>query len=444
MGQVWRAEDLKLERVVAVKMILSSLIDDERTRDDASARFRREGKAIARLRHPNIPVIYDLGVHRERNEEEEGGIAPYIVMEYFNGRDLRKVIDGHVLGLPIRQAIDYAAQISDALAAAHASGIVHRDIKPANIMITADGIRVLDFGIASFQGATAGLVPTGKGLGTLAYMPYEQANGRTTDPRSDLYALGATLYHALVGHEVFRSVNLQHLAHVNALPELPSFHRSDVPPELDHLVLRLLNRDINKRPSRASEVHDELRALSAAEADRRYMEAGHANREVLQHYPKRRTITDREAAQLPASTKRERDEIINTAKRQADEMRAQAQRILEESEERHSAAQVATQKLVAEAEQRAMSAEQRAMKAIQQAEQTRREADLYAKQLLAETKAEADRVQAAAQRQVDELTRQRESITSHLKQLRQLISGAALDRKLQDNKSAKEEDWWKE
>ncbi|MEV5826037.1 DNA translocase FtsK [Spirillospora sp. NPDC052242] len=247
MGEVWRGLDLALDRPVAVKVLLRDR-HDEPEAARAMARFRREGRAAARLSHPAIAAVHDVG-------EDDG--RPFLVLELLDGRNLREVLSRHPGGLPVERVADYGAQTAAGLAAAHAAGVVHRDIKPANLILLPDGrVKICDFGIARLEGATAGLSVTGARMGTVAYMPPEQAEGKPLDGRADLYALGCTLFHMLTGRYVFTgdglgSVVAQHLARPAPSPrEL----RPDIPAELDELVRSLLAKDPGDRPSDAAAV----------------------------------------------------------------------------------------------------------------------------------------------------------------------------------------------
>src|SRR5690606_30567652 len=184
MAEVWRGEDLRLERRVAVKLL------GESTDPDRLARFRREARTVARLSHPNIVTGHDLGV--------DGGVT-YLVMELIEGTSLAtRLAKGP---LTVGDAVAIAGQVCDALAAAHAAGIVHRDIKPGNILLTPAGtVKVCDFGIARLLHASpTQLTTTGTVIGTSEYMAPEQASGAPVDGRTDLYALGCVLYAMLTG-----------------------------------------------------------------------------------------------------------------------------------------------------------------------------------------------------------------------------------------------------
>nr|BFE27834.1 hypothetical protein GCM10010200_000850 [Actinomadura rugatobispora] len=259
MGQVWRGEDVRLERAVAVKVLLPHLLHGQ-VREQALSRFEREGRAAARLSHPNIAAVYDVGEH-------EG--QPYLVLEYLRGRDLKSLLREHPQGLPVEDALSYGAQAAEGLATAHAAGIVHRDVKPANLMLGGDGaVRICDFGIARLHGATAGLTGDLK-IGTLAYMAPEQILGQDVDHRTDLYALGATLFQLLTGRLVFtgddaRAVIAQHLA---APPPAARTVRPDIPIAVEEYLRALLAKEPGQRPGDATAVAGRLRDLRRPRAE---------------------------------------------------------------------------------------------------------------------------------------------------------------------------------
>ncbi|MCI0422094.1 MAG: serine/threonine protein kinase [Acidobacteria bacterium] len=197
MGIVFRAHDPKIDRVVAIKTItiLGVAPDEEK---EYRQRFFREARAAGKLSHPGLVTIYDVG-------EQEGTQAPYIVMEYIEGRTLESFISDSV-GKSIQVSLDLVKQVAEALDYAHSKGIVHRDIKPANIIVTPDGrARITDFGIAKL--AVTQLTMPGEALGTPAYMSPEQVTGDHLDGRSDLFSLGIILYSMLVGQKPFTGEN---------------------------------------------------------------------------------------------------------------------------------------------------------------------------------------------------------------------------------------------
>ncbi|MFC4049000.1 DNA translocase FtsK [Actinomadura syzygii] len=254
MGEVWRGLDLSLERPVALKVLLPNW-RDESEMVQAMGRFRREGRAAARLSHPAIAAVFDVG-------EEDG--RPFLVLELLTGQDLREILKGQPGGLPIERILDYGAQVAEGLAAAHAAGVVHRDIKPANLMLLPSGqVKICDFGIARLQGATAGLSATGVRMGTFAYMAPEQAAGKSLDGRADLYAFGCTLFHMLTGRYVFPGDDLQAIVaqHLARPAPSPRALRPDTPADLDALVLALLAKTPEDRPADAAAVARELRRI---------------------------------------------------------------------------------------------------------------------------------------------------------------------------------------
>jgi len=232
MGEVYRARDTRLDRIVALKV----------SKDQFSERFEREARSVAALNHPNICTLHDVGPN-------------YLVMEFIEGETLAGP-------LPLDQAVSYGRQIAEALEAAHEKGIVHRDLKPANIKVTAAGtVKVLDFGLAkalsddpvsgSMQDSpTLSMAMTRAGmiLGTAAYMSPEQAKGRPVDRRADIWAFGVVFYEMLAGGQTFSGdTAAETLASV--LKETISFDRlpADTPPTLRLLLRRCLERDLRKR-----------------------------------------------------------------------------------------------------------------------------------------------------------------------------------------------------
>ena len=213
MATVYLATDRVLERQVAVKVLRPPDAQDPVFVE----RFRREARAAARLNHPNIVAVFDSGSHADQ---------PYLVMEYVPGQSLAQLLARQGRLAP-RRAVELAIQVSAALAAAHAQGLVHRDIKPANVLISPDGqVKVTDFGIVKASAATT-LTGTGTVLGTPAYLSPEQAQGHPVDARSDLYGLGCVLYELVCGSPPFgsgtdRSPVAIATRHVRELPEPPS------------------------------------------------------------------------------------------------------------------------------------------------------------------------------------------------------------------------------
>jgi hypothetical protein len=244
MGEVFRARDSKLDREVAIKVLPQHLAADA----EALARFEREAKAVAALSHPNILAIFDFG---------RDGETAYAAMELLEGETLRERLTAGAL--PVRKALELAAQVAAGLAAAHARGIVHRDLKPDNLFLTRDGqVKILDFGLArqsEVQGSKSQLLaaPTqgpgtepGAVLGTVGYMSPEQVRGEPADHRSDLFSLGVVLYEMLTGKRAF--------AQASAVETMSAILREE-PPEIDALgekfspaLARLLQHSLEKRP----------------------------------------------------------------------------------------------------------------------------------------------------------------------------------------------------
>ena len=250
MGVVYRARDLALERVVAVKCLPATSADDP----VAVARFEREALAAAALPHPNIVTVFDAG---------RDGVERFIVMECVGGRSLDRILS-ETGAFEWRLAVAVGRQVASALAAAHQAGIVHRDIKPGNVMLDDAGtVKVLDFGIVRLdQGAT--LTQTATVLGSAQYLAPELAHGAEADARSDIYALGCVLYELLTGGPPFQgdqpaAVLAQHMS---ASPRPVCELVPAVPVGLSELVARLLAKDPARRPADAAELEAELAEIA--------------------------------------------------------------------------------------------------------------------------------------------------------------------------------------
>ncbi|MFC7380595.1 serine/threonine-protein kinase [Sphaerisporangium rhizosphaerae] len=244
MGEVWRATDEVLNRPVAVKLLLAEAVGSS-----AATRFRQEAQATARLNHANVVSVYDFG---------QAGDRLFLVMELIEGHSLA----GHLAAagrLAVDEVVRIGAQAATGLAAAHRLGVVHRDIKPANLLLTADGaVKVVDFGIARLADqAAAALTGTGLIIGTSAYLAPERALGRDAGPASDLYALGCVLYELLTGRPPFRADGPTALLyqHVQVPPTPPGEVRRDVPSALDDLLMRLLAKEPDDRPTADQVAH---------------------------------------------------------------------------------------------------------------------------------------------------------------------------------------------
>jgi serine/threonine-protein kinase len=247
MAKVFRGTDTVLGRPVAIKVLAP------RFSDDASfvQRFRREAQAAARLSNPNVVGVFDTGT--------DDGVH-YIVMEYVDGKTLAEYLAGGGRIMPER-AIEIAEAVCEALAAAHAQGVIHRDIKPGNIMITPSGqVKVADFGIARMTTSAETVEQTAAVLGTAAYLSPEQAQGRPVDARSDLYSLGCVLYEMVTGRPPFTGDSPVAVAskHVLEPPTPPSKLNPDVSPELEAVILRALAKNPDNRYASAEELRADL------------------------------------------------------------------------------------------------------------------------------------------------------------------------------------------
>jgi serine/threonine protein kinase len=263
MGEVYLAEDTRLGRRVALKVLPRELAGDPARK----ARFIHEARAASALNHPNIVALYDVG--------SEGGID-FLVMEYVDGKPLSELIPRK--GMPLKEALRCAVQICDALASAHAAGIVHRDLKPDNVMVTQEGLaKVLDFGLAKKFAVTPAeetetdLTTEGAILGTVAYMSPEQAEGKPVDARSDIFSFGTLLYEMVTGRSPFERESK--ISTLNAiLKEEPKPARevaSHVPPELAQIISRCLRKDPARRFQHIADVKvllEELRQEPGASA----------------------------------------------------------------------------------------------------------------------------------------------------------------------------------
>jgi eukaryotic-like serine/threonine-protein kinase len=261
MGEVYRARDTRLVREVAIKVLPESFSKDS----DRLRRFEQEARAASQLNHPNIVTVHDFGMHRD---------VPYVVEELLEGETLREHLRRGAL--PARKVVEYGIEAARGLAAAHEKGIVHRDLKPENLFLTSDGrLKILDFGLAKLAAterpaAEQNDLPTatqataiGIVMGTLGYMSPEQVRGQTVDQRADIFALGAILYEMLSGASAFKrqsSADTMSAILKEDSAEFPS--DSKIPPALERIVRRCLEKQPNQRFQAASDVAFALEALS--------------------------------------------------------------------------------------------------------------------------------------------------------------------------------------
>src|SRR5579884_1886408 len=259
MGEVWRARDPRLDRYVAIKILPPGVASDP----SRQARFEQEARALAALNHPNVVGVYGAGADDGKS---------WIASELVSGESLRAVIDRG--RLPARRALEFAIQIADAIAAAHAAGIIHRDLKPENIMIAADGrVKVLDFGLAkqnaaapSETSATMALSQPGTVLGTAGYMSPEQVRGVAVDQRSDIFSLGIVLYEMVTGRRAFEAPST-----VETMNAILHDDPADIGPDVAGVpaaLIAIVNRCLAKRPEQrfqsAADLAFALRSISTS------------------------------------------------------------------------------------------------------------------------------------------------------------------------------------
>src|SRR5713101_3787331 len=275
MGEVYKARDTRLDRVVAIKVLPTHLAD----RSELRERFEREAKTIASLNHPHICVLHDIG-------QQDG--TDYLVMEYLEGETLAQRLQKGPL--PLEQVLQYAIEISDALDKAHRKGVTHRDLKPGNIMLTKSGTKLLDFGLSKLKqevapanvqpselptaddalmapfDAAQGRPLTGQGtiLGTLQYMAPEQLEAKEVDARTDIFAFGVVVYEMATGKKAFEGKSQASVigAILKDDPPPMSSHEPMMPPALDRIVKRCLAKEPDERCQSAKDLTDELKWIA--------------------------------------------------------------------------------------------------------------------------------------------------------------------------------------
>lgn len=256
MAEVYRARDLRLDRVVAIKTLRSDLARDP----TFQARFRREAQSAASLNHPSVIAVYDTGEDMLDNNP-----VPYIVMEYVEGRTLRDVLQEEQR-LPAERALQLTDGILRALDYSHRGGIVHRDIKPANVMLTTNNeVKVMDFGIArALADSAATMTATAQVIGTAQYLSPEQARGERVDARSDIYSTGCVLYELLTGRPPFQGDSPVAIAYQHVREEAPPPSQLDpsIPQYANAIVMKALAKDPNYRYQSASDMRADIQRAS--------------------------------------------------------------------------------------------------------------------------------------------------------------------------------------
>src|SRR6202030_3632477 len=262
MGEVYRARDTRLDRIVAIKVLPTHLAD----RSELRERFEREARTIASLNHPHICTLFDIG---------QQDSIDYLVMEYLEGETLAQRLQKGPL--PLEQVLRYAIEIADALDKAHRKGITHRDLKPGNIMLTKSGTKLLDFGLAKLRqdavpGTPLSQLPTAKEaitaqgtiLGTLQYMAPEQVEGREVDARTDIFAFGVVVYEMATGKKAFEGKSQASLIAkiLETDPPPISSLQPMTPPALDRVVKRCLSKETDERWQSANDLTNELKWIA--------------------------------------------------------------------------------------------------------------------------------------------------------------------------------------
>ena len=255
MGTIWQGYDTVLDRFVAIKQIRSDQHRSVELRQELADRFRREARVTAKIEHPGVPAVYDAAIDRDTDDVDQ----LYLVMQLVRGVTVADLL-AEQGPLPVDWAASIAAQVCAVLSYAHAIPVVHRDLKPSNVMVDHTGhVKVLDFGVAAVLGTdVTQLTVTGRLIGSRDYMSPEQFHGVGVSPRSDLYALGCLLHEMLAGRKVFDGNRDAALQHVHDRPTPLRALRSELDTDLERLVLDLLAKAPEQRPSSAGEVFDRL------------------------------------------------------------------------------------------------------------------------------------------------------------------------------------------
>ncbi len=289
MANVYLANDTILDRKVAVKVLRGDLSSD----DKFIRRFQREALSVSNLSHPNIVEVYDVG-------EEEG--SHYIVMEYIEGKTLKQLLKKRE-SLTLTEVIDIMTQLTDGISHAHESYIIHRDIKPQNIMIEDDGrIKITDFGIAMALNATQ-LTQTNSVMGSVHYLPPEQASGKGATIKSDIYSLGILMYELLTGNVPFKGDNAVEIALKHMKDKIPSVRKQDpsIPQSVENIILKAAAKNPRNRYDSAKEMHEDLLHC---------LDEEHANdKKITFEYPENDFDSDTPVVTPPAKKKVEKQKV---------------------------------------------------------------------------------------------------------------------------------------
>ncbi|MFG2118777.1 protein kinase [Streptomyces sp. NPDC048710] len=401
MGRVWAAEDERMRRDVAVKVVHPQHGMDEA---ETQARFQREVQLAGRLAHRNIVTMHDWG-----EASVDGRPTLFLVMELVEGVPLHQRLKKSTPDWPL--AVGWAAQIAEALHAAHRHGVVHRDIKPANALLTPDGVvKVLDFGVAKFMGETIGardLTVTGTPVGSPSYMSPEQVEGdKTIDHRSDLYSLGCLLYHVVTGRPPFTGSTQWAVLRkqIEVAPEPPASRvEGGLPAPLNDLILNLLAKRPDDRPADAAAVYETLSTLLADHA------ATEPGGNIL-------AIT-----QLGHS-----HSVSGRILKRAWELFQRAERNREEAEELLAKAQAEAKNQVSEAFREAskvrINAVKKAEALLSEAEEKKATLIRAGEELRAQVMREAKRTVEERRRELEILARRREDIDAEIERFAVLLS----------------------